>query len=161
MNSIQKFETSVIESSFKNSTMYTNPNNKINNPSMRSCNATKFKVLTLLMFMTLGFLTSFNSMGQATSIWYQTKDSSALNTNYNGTSGGTLASVSGSARSGTYAYSHTPASTTTKYWWNSLIGTYPAATTGYAHMIYWAKVSAYNGATSASTTIYLNRILSS
>ena len=72
--------------------MYTNLNQKINTPSMRSCNATKIRVLTLLMFMTLGFLTSFNSVGQ--SLWYQSKDYEPLSgtsgTNY-GTSGGTYA----------------------------------------------------------------------
>ncbi len=104
------------------------------------------------MFLTISILSSIYSFGQSTLTWYPTRDSSALNTNYNGVSGGTLSSVNTGARSGTYAYSYTAASTSAKYWWNSLIGAFPAASTGYAHMIYWAKVSAYNGASAVTTT---------
>ena len=150
MNSIQKFETSVIESSFKKSTMYTNPNQKINTPSMRSCNSTKSRLLMMLMLMTFSLLSTFSSKSQTSVAWYQTKDSSALNTSYFGTSGGTLSSVNTGARTGTYAYTHTPASTTTKYWYNTSIGVV-GASSGNAHMIYWAK-AVLNTSTAAGTT---------
>ena len=109
---------------------------------MRISSYTKYRVVSFFLTqLIIGLFLVFTIVAQPTAPWYQTKDYEPLLTNYFGVSGGTgptVVSAAGTFRTGSSAISHTPGSTTNKYWYNQNIGII-GNSTGYAHMIYWAK----------------------
>ena len=105
----------------------------------------------------LMLLSANNAHAQATGIWYQATDLQALSgttgtTGISGCNSGTI-SVSSQARTGVQGLRFSPASTSAKFIQHNNIGVFPAATTGYVHILYWAK-SQVNAATSTAVIRY-------
>ena len=109
---------------------------------------------------TLGFLTVLVcllltniSFGQSTKTWYTPTDYEPQATGLFGTSGGTatVTTAAGTFRTGTSAIGLLPGSTSAKYYWNSNIGIIPGVTTGYVHLIYWAK--GYAGSATSESSL--------
>ena len=132
-----------------------------NNSYMKKQFSIKHFLLMMLIALCGVFVTSNSALGQSAKTWYTPTDYEPQVTNYFGTTGtsATTTTTAGTFRTGTTAINMLPGSTSAKYYWNSNLGIFPAVTTGYVHIIYWAK--GYAGSASAEASLPSDRYVAS